>query len=76
MNFPFIIRLSHYELENYFLIVPSNWDESKVEKLYKQKPKKLNHCTSYNSGESTNFLSIAELRKLIRDNLDSECAPK
>ena len=64
-----------YEIGNYFLIVPSTWDQSKVEQLYKQKLKRMKQGNSYNSGESTNLLTIDELRKLIIENLDSDFTP-
>ena len=64
-----------YEIDKYFLIVPPNWDQAKIELLYKQKTKRIRPGSSYNSGESTNFLSVEELRKLIKENLESDFAP-
>ena len=60
-----------YELGDYFIILPSNWDQSKIDNIYGKKIKKSTSGISYNSGKSNNFLCVEELRKLIKDNLDA-----
>ena len=66
---------STYDLGKYYAILPS--DDSVYEK-YLTKNKKLEKVCdgfSYNSGINEKFLSIEEIRNLIRENLDPDFMP-
>jgi UDP-N-acetylglucosamine 4,6-dehydratase/5-epimerase len=66
---------STYDLGKYYCIVPQTpvW---KLEKFLDYfKPIKVKEGFSYNSGANENFLSVDELRKLIRDLVDAEFIP-
>ena len=65
-----------YDIGNYYAIIqPST--EIKFEKYrdYYKKMKIVEKGFSYNSGNNPEFLDICELRKLIKDNVDSNFKP-
>jgi hypothetical protein len=57
------------------IILPSNNPKiiQKINKIYKLKKVKENF--SYNSGANKKFLKISEIRKLIKENIDSKFKP-
>ncbi len=59
-----------YELDNYYVILPNN--DSIIREYLQVFPncKKVNSGFSYNSGENNVFLSVEEIRTLIKDNLN------
>ena len=64
-----------YDTGKFFIILPSNNLKiiQKVKKIYKLKKVKENF--SYNSGSNKKFLKIIEIRKLIKENIDSKFKP-
>jgi len=59
-----------YDLGRYYAILPSvhRW---KLEDYIREfKAKKVPEGFKYNSGENTEWVSVAELRQLIRDHVD------
>ena len=65
-----------YDAGKFFIILPSNNLKMirKVNKIYKIKKVKENF--SYNSGSNQKFLKISEIRKLIKENIDSKFKPR
>ncbi len=59
-----------YDIGKYYVILPSNNNNilKKIKKIYKTKPVKKGF--NYNSGTNSKFLSILELRKLIKKHLN------
>ena len=64
-----------YDAGEFFIILPSNNLKiiQKIKKIYKLKKVKENF--SYNSGSNKKFLKIIEIRKLIKENIDSKFKP-
>jgi FlaA1/EpsC-like NDP-sugar epimerase len=67
--------LNSLEFVNHFVILPSHrqWDTDKYVEHFKGKP-----CAdgfSYNSGSNTRWLSVEEIRQLVRDHVDSSFSP-
>ena len=61
------------EFENYYVILPSTqiWDIEKFRLESNQVPGKLcQYGFSYNSGSNQKFLTVDEIRELIKDNVD------
>jgi UDP-N-acetylglucosamine 4,6-dehydratase len=61
------------EFENYYVILPSTqiWDIEKFRLESNHKPGKVcQYGFSYNSGSNKNFLSVHEIRELIKNNVD------
>ena len=58
--------LTTYELKKFFFILPDNTKKT-LKKFKKKFPelKKVKENFTYNSGKNKNFLSVAELRKMI-----------
>ena len=56
-----------YEIGNYYAIIPTNpvFDFNEFVKFHSAK--KVNDNFSYNSGSNSNFLSINQLSKLIKN---------
>lgn len=65
-----------YDAGKFFIILPSNNLKMirKLNKIYKLKKVKENF--SYNSGSNQKFLKISEIRKLIKENIDSKFKPR
>lgn len=65
-----------YDAGKFFIILPSNNLKiiRKFNKIYKLKKVKENF--SYNSGSNQKFLKISEIRKLIKENIDSKFKPR
>ena len=64
--------LNTLEFKNYFVIVPNSefLDWSKKQYMQKNKNGKIcNYNFSYNSQNNTKFLSISEIKKLIKSNI-------
>ncbi|GFO68510.1 UDP-N-acetylglucosamine 4,6-dehydratase (inverting) [Geomonas limicola] len=64
--------LNTVEFDNYFVILPSYplWDQEKFLKTYNGKP-----CPQgfrYNSGENTDWLSVEQIRELVRQHVDPQ----
>jgi UDP-N-acetylglucosamine 4,6-dehydratase/5-epimerase len=59
-----------YDLGKYYAIVPSTPRWKMDEFIGHFKAKKVPHGFHYNSGENTEWVSIAELRKLIKEHVD------
>tara|TARA_B100000965_G_scaffold379611_1_gene375479 strand:+ start:1053 stop:2054 length:1002 start_codon:yes stop_codon:yes gene_type:complete len=59
-----------YDIGKYYVILPSNNNNilKKIKKIYKTKPVKKGF--NYNSGTNSKFLTVLELRKLIKKNLN------
>lgn len=59
-----------YDMGRYYAILPQNsiWDLSKFIKTFNAT--KVNQGFNYNSGENKKFLSIKEIRELIKTNFD------
>jgi UDP-N-acetylglucosamine 4,6-dehydratase/5-epimerase len=62
------------ELKNYYVILPTSSfiNSKKMEKKYKGKRVKIGF--SYNSGNNTKWLSIEEIRKLVKKHVDPSFA--
>ena len=63
------------DLGEYYAILPSN---SKVFEEYAKrgvKFSKVSNDFAYNSGENKHFLTIKEIRSLIKNNIDIEFKP-
>lgn len=65
-----------YDAGKFFIILPSNNLKiiRKINNIYKLKKVKENF--SYNSGTNKKFLKISEIRKLIKENIDSKFKPR
>jgi len=65
-----------YDAGKFFIILPSNNLKiiQKINNIYKLKKVKENF--SYNSGSNKKFLKISEIRKLIKENIDSKFKPR
>jgi hypothetical protein len=66
---------STIDLGAYYAILPS---DGSVERLYRQAGLPLKHVGpgfSYNSGTNSDFLSVEELRQLIREHVDPSFKP-
>ena len=64
--------LNTIEFKNYFVIVPNSefLDWGKTQYMQKNKNGKIcNYNFSYNSQNNTKFLSISEIKNLIKSNL-------
>ncbi len=63
------------DIGKYFIILPTI--NNSIIKKYKKKfkVKKFKENTSYNSGTNSNFLSVNQIRSLIKENLDSKFKP-
>lgn len=69
-----------YDLDKYYVILPNS--EGKIQmkyiNFYKEKGitiKKVDDNFSYSSGMNVDFLSVDELRQLIKENIDPEFKP-
>ena len=69
-----------YDLDKYYVILPNS--EGKIQmkyiNFYKEKGitiKKVDNNFSYSSGMNVDFLSVDELRQLIKENIDPEFKP-
>ena len=63
------------DLGNYYAILPSS-DRNAVKRYCKiTKGKKVKDGFSYNSGTNPNFLTIKNLRLLIKEQIDSSFEP-
>ena len=63
------------DIGKYFIILPSS-NKKILSKIYQKfKTKKFPQNTSYNSGTNKKFLSIFELRKMIKENIDKNFSP-
>ena len=60
-----------YDLDKYYVILPQKPVFNLEKFLQKFDAKKVNEGFSYNSEENEHFLSIQEIRDLIKKNLDS-----
>ena len=63
------------DIGKYFIILPTI--NNSIIKKYKKKfkVKKFKENTSYNSGTNSNFLSVNQIRSLIKENIDSKFKP-
>ena len=66
---------STYDLGNYYVIFPSDGSVYRKYLSKNQKLVKVPDGFSYNSEVNTQFLSVEEIRSLIRQNLDSDFMP-
>lgn len=65
--------LNTIELENYYVICPTNvffWTKDELAKAFNGKPVPVGF--SYNSGENTEWLTVEDLRRQIVEHVDSE----
>ena len=65
-----------YDLGKYYAIMPS---DGKLVQTYAKKGitmEKVSDGFAYNSGTNTQFLSVEEIRKLIKENVDPDFEPK
>ncbi len=62
--------LNTYELKNHFLIIPSAALNIFEEMLNKNKARKVKPGFRYNSGENDVWLTVEDLRKLIKQHVD------
>ena len=63
------------DIGKYYIILPSS-NKKLINKIsQKFKVKKFPKNTSYNSGTNKKFLSIFELRKMIKENIDKNFSP-
>jgi len=63
-----------YDIGNYYIILPSKND--KILKKYKKfNIKKVRQAFSYNSAENLKFLTINEIRELIKKNVSKDFKP-
>jgi FlaA1/EpsC-like NDP-sugar epimerase len=60
-----------YDLGKYYSIVPSVHKWAIEEYIAHFKARKVPHGFKYNSGENTEWVGVTELRKLIREHVDS-----
>lgn len=67
--------LSTIDIGKYYLILPNDFSVHKKYKEFGKKFKYVPNDFSYNSNENDEFLSIEELRELIRINVDKEFKP-
>ena len=63
------------DIGKYFIILPSSNKKILSKISQKFKIKKFPKNTSYNSGTNKNFLSVLELRKMIKENIDKNFSP-
>jgi UDP-N-acetylglucosamine 4,6-dehydratase/5-epimerase len=61
---------STYDLGKYYVILPQNPDWDLQEYLEKFKAKKVEQGFNYNSGKNTEWLSVQDIRKLIKLHVD------
>ena len=63
------------DIGKYFIILPSSNKKILSKISQKFKIKKFPKNMSYNSGTNKNFLSVIELRKMIKENIDKNFSP-
>jgi UDP-N-acetylglucosamine 4,6-dehydratase len=63
------------DIGKYFIILPSSNERILSKISQKFKIKKFPKNTSYNSATNKNFLSVLELRKMIKENIDKKFSP-
>jgi len=67
--------LNTVDLGNYYAIVNNGARNGVNEYLKKKKAKKVKDGFSYNSGQNEKFLSVADIRELIRKHIDPNFRP-
>ena len=63
-----------YDIGDYYIILPSKNGEI-LKKYKKFNIKKVYSNFSYNSGDNKKFLTIQEIRKLIKNNISKDFEP-
>ncbi|MFN8166037.1 MAG: UDP-N-acetylglucosamine 4,6-dehydratase (inverting) [Bacteroidia bacterium] len=66
---------STYDMGKYYVILPQLTNWSMNDYLAHFKPKKVKEGFSYSSGENTEWLSVEDLRKLIKKHIDPTFEP-
>ena len=64
-----------YDLKKYFMILSNDSEVLEILKKREIKFEKVSDYFSYNSGTNSHFLTINDLRKLIKKNIDSNFEP-
>ena len=65
-----------FDIGKYYLILPNEKDISYEKYAQYKNHKKVEENFSYNSGKNSKFLSVNELRELIKINIDKNFKPK
>ena len=71
--------LSTIDMGNYFAILPQNISNNKLESEMEELKKKYGFVKegfSYSSGTNSSFLTVEEIRNLIKDNIKSDFMPQ
>jgi len=64
-----------YDLDKYFVILPSDGKAQAIYDSAGMTLKKVQPGFAYNSGSNTDFLSVDQLRKLIKDHVSHSFVP-